>query len=92
LGDPSGFQATTQGLARVIVPMNERTQLPTQAAIAAAIATAPVGRFVWLTQQEGSASGYEQAIAPLFVAAAKAWQAPSFRRKRSGGCTAFELE
>jgi len=58
LGDPFGFQATTQGLARVIVPMNERTQLPTQAAIAAAIATAPVGRFVWLTQQEGSASGY----------------------------------
>jgi len=32
--------------------MNERTQLPpTQAAIAEAIAAAPAGRFVWLTQQ-----------------------------------------
>jgi len=52
LGDPSGFQATTPRLARIIVLMNERTQLPpTQAAIAEAIAAAPAGRFVWLTQQ-----------------------------------------
>ena len=63
--------ATTPGLARVVVLMNERTQLPAaQAAIAAAIATAPPGRFVWLTQQGEAPPATEHVLAPLCVATA----------------------
>jgi hypothetical protein len=65
--------------------MNERTQLPTQAAIAAAIATAPVGRFVWLTQQGEAPPATEQAIGPLFVATAKAWQAGTLVQGKAFG-------
>ncbi len=62
--------ATTPGLARVVVLMNERTQLPAaQAAIAEATATAPAGRFVWLAQQGDVPPATEKVLALLFVAA-----------------------
>jgi len=65
--------ATTPGLARVVVLMNEKTQLPAaQAAIAEAIASAPAGRFVWLTQHGEAPPATEEVLAPLFFAPAKA--------------------
>ena len=60
--------ATTPGLARVVVLINEQTRLPeAQAAIAEATATAPSGRFVWLEQRGERPPGTEQVLAPLFV-------------------------
>ena len=62
--------ATTPGLARVVVLMNEKTQMPAaQAAIAEATATAPAGRFVWLAQQGEVPPATENVLTPLFVAA-----------------------
>ena len=62
--------ATTSGLARVVVLINERTQLPAaQAAIAEATATAPTGRFVWLAQQGEVPPATEKVLELLFVAA-----------------------
>ena len=64
--------ATTPGLARIVVLINEKTRLPdAQAAIAEATADAPNGRFVWLEQQGARPLGTEQVLAPLFVAAEK---------------------
>jgi len=62
--------ATPPGLARVVVLMNEKTQMPAaQAAIAEATATAPAGRFVWLAQQGEVPPGTGNVLTPLFVAA-----------------------
>jgi hypothetical protein len=64
--------ATTPGLARVVVLMNERTQLPpAQAAIAEATASAPAGRFVWLMQHGDEPPVTEEVLTPLFVASDK---------------------
>ena len=64
--------ATTSGLARVVVLINERTQLPAaQAAIAEATATAPAGRFVWLMQHGDEPPVTEEVLTPLFVASDK---------------------
>ncbi|WP_153145227.1 hypothetical protein [Dechloromonas sp. H13] len=60
--------ATTPGLARVVVLINEKTRLPdAQAAIAEATAAAPAGRFVWLEQQGERPPGTEQVLGPLLV-------------------------
>ncbi|MGB5009999.1 MAG: hypothetical protein WBO88_06875, partial [Candidatus Dechloromonas phosphoritropha] len=64
--------ATTPGLARVVVLINEKTRLAdAQAAITEATADAPAGRFVGLEQQGARPLGTEQVLAPLFVAAEK---------------------
>jgi hypothetical protein len=64
--------ATTPGLARVVVLINERTQLPpAQAAIAEATASAPAGRFVWLMQHGDEPPVTEEVLTPLFVASDK---------------------
>lgn len=54
--------ATTPGLRRVVLLINDRTELaPAQAAAAGA----PEGRFVWLTQQGDTPPDTEQVLSPL---------------------------
>ena len=55
--------ATTARLGRVVVLINDQTQLPPAQAIAAA---APADRFIWLRQQGTTPLATEQVLAPLF--------------------------
>jgi hypothetical protein len=56
--------ATTPGLRRVVVLINDRTELaPAQAAAAGA----PEGRFVWLNQQGNTPPDTELVLSPLLV-------------------------
>ncbi len=58
--------ASTPDLSRVVVLINEPTRLPAaQAAIDAAIAGAPAGRFVWITQSGPRPPATEQVLAAL---------------------------
>lgn len=55
--------ASTPGLRRVVVLVNDRTELPPAQA---ATAGAPEGRFVWLSQPGATPLATEQVLAPLF--------------------------
>ncbi len=55
--------ASTPKLARVVVLINDQTQLAPAQAIAA---NAPAGRFFWLRQQGTAPLATEQVLAPLF--------------------------
>jgi hypothetical protein len=61
--------ATTPGLHRVVVLINDQTQLAPAKAVAA---TAPDSRFVWLTQQGGTSLTTSDVLAPLFATPASA--------------------
>jgi hypothetical protein len=56
--------STAQGLKRVVVLVNDRTEI---AAAQAATAGAPAGRFVWLAQQGDTPPATEQVLAPLLA-------------------------
>lgn len=56
--------ATTPGLRRVVVLVNDRTELPPAQA---ATGGAPAGRFVWLSQQGATPLATEAVLAPLFT-------------------------
>lgn len=58
--------SSAPGLKRVVVLVNDRTEL---AAAQAATANAPAGRFVWLAQQGNTPPATEQVLAPLLVTA-----------------------
>ena len=58
-----GILAGAPGLARVVVLANEKTEL---AAAQAATASAPGGRFVWLTQQAKAPLATREVLAALF--------------------------
>ena len=60
--------SSSPGLRRVIVLVNDRTEL---AAAQAATTGAPAGRFVWLAQQGPKPPATEQVLAPLFVTTAR---------------------
>jgi len=55
--------ASTPKLSRVVVLINDQTQLAPAQAIAA---SAPAGRFFWLRQQGTTPLATEQVLAPLF--------------------------
>ena len=57
--------AATPGLHRVVVLINERTEL---AAAQAATAAAPAGRFVWLAQQGSQPLATDAVLAALLAA------------------------
>ncbi|MBB1073469.1 hypothetical protein HUU62_03475 [Rhodoferax sp. 4810] len=54
----------THGLRRVVVLVNDRTELPPAQA---ATAGAPAGRFVWLSQQGGKPLATDAVLEPLFT-------------------------
>jgi len=56
--------STAPGLSRVVVLVNDRTEL---AAAQAATANAPAGRFVWLAQQGVTPPATEQVLAALLL-------------------------
>jgi hypothetical protein len=60
--------ATTPGLQRAVVLINDQTQLPAAQAVAA---LAPDGRFVWLAQRGKTPLTPREVLAPLFTPTAQ---------------------
>lgn len=59
--------STAAGLQRVVVLINDKTQLPpAQTAIQAAVASAPQGRFVWVEQTGARPPQTDEILEPLF--------------------------